>query len=382
MDIGVDTGMDTGPIKTAIWVVTPNGLAMAEKIMAAWPDTTLFYTRRLKGQVSRGTCVDRLTQAVADEFSRFSGHLFIMSTGIVVRSIAPLIKNKTVDPAIVVMDDTGRFVISLLSGHIGGANALAQKVAAVSGATPVITTATDVNNKPAIDVIAMENRLKIENPKAIKRVNMALLLDEPVRIYDPMGWLKSVDWLKNGGWPGSSLSDAGFVEVSTMDQFSMLTADQAAAVFVDDVTTDLPSHVLVLRPPSLVAGIGCNRHTSKEEIRDFLFGTLDRFKLAPDSIGAIATIDLKSDEVGLVALADDLNIPLIFFSRDQLNQVPDVPNPSAMVVKHVGVQSVCEASAILASRNGRLIVPKQNTRNVTVAVARKASTLSGSAPAP
>ena len=370
MDTGVDTGMDTRPINTAIWVVTPNGLALAEKIMAAWPDTTLFYTRRLKGKVPRGTCVDRLTQAITDEFNRFSGHFFIMSTGIVVRMIAPLIKNKTVDPAIVVMDDTGRFVISLLSGHIGGANVLAQKVAAISGATPVITTATDVNKRPAIDVIALEKRLKIENPKAIKQVNMALLLNEPVQVHDPLGWL------------GEEVSTAGSAEISATDKLSMFAADPAAAaVFVDDIIFDLPPHVLVLRPPSLVAGIGCNRHTSREEIRGFLFGTLDRFGLAPDSIGAIATIDLKSDEVGLMALADDLNIPLIFFSRDQLNQVPDVPNPSAMVLKHVGVQSVCEASAILASRNGRLIVPKQNTRNVTVAIARKASTSSGSDPA-
>jgi cobalt-precorrin 5A hydrolase len=371
----MDTGMDTGPDKTAIWVVTPNGLAMAEKIMDAWPNTTLFYTRRLEGRVSRGICVDRLAQAVACEFSRFSGHLFIMSTGIVVRVIAPLIKNKTVDPAVVVMDDTGRFVISLVSGHIGGANALAQKVASVSGATPVITTATDVNDKPAIDVIATEKRLKIENPEAIKRVNMALLLDDPVRIHDPLGWLKS------GGWPGGGLSGAASVETATIDELFALSPDQAA-VFVDDVIADLPPHVLVLRPPSLVAGIGCNRHTPKGEIRDLLFGTLDRFGLAPDSLYAIATIDLKSDEVGLVALADDLNLSLTLFSRDQLNQVTDVPNPSAMVVKHLGVQSVCEASAILASRNGRLIVPKQNTRNVTVAIARMASTSSGLDPAP
>ncbi|RUA03172.1 MAG: cobalamin biosynthesis protein CbiG [Deltaproteobacteria bacterium] len=359
--------MDTAD-NLAVWVVTPNGLAVAETIIAARPDTILFYTRRLEGQAATGgKCVDRLGPAVSREFNRFSGHLFIMSTGIVVRTVAPLLIHKTTDPAVVVIDDKGQFVISLLSGHIGGANRLARDVAAIFGATPVITTATDVNRKPAIDVIATEKGLKIENPAAIKTVNMALLLDEPVVVHDPSRWLED---LLPGAVP-----------------FSRIEADEAgsvptAGVFVDDVTADPPPRMLVLRPPSLVAGIGCNRYTPKEEIRDLLFGTLGRFGLAPDSICGIATIDLKSDEAGLVALAADFDVPLTVFSKDELNQVPDVPTPSVMVEKHVGVKSVCEAAAILASRNGQLIVPKQNTRNVTVAIARKDCTSSGSDPAP
>ena len=163
--------MDTEPDNIAVWVVTPNGIDLATRIETGMPVTELFFTQRLKGQVDHGKCVQRLMDAVAREFNRYTGHIFIMSTGIVVRAIAPMLRHKTTDPAVVVVDDYAQYAISLLSGHIGGANQLAHEVAAILEAIPVITTATDVNHKPAIDVLAKKNRLSIENPQAIKRVN-------------------------------------------------------------------------------------------------------------------------------------------------------------------------------------------------------------------
>ena len=362
--------MDTGPDKIAIWIVTLNGIDVAMRIEADLPITELFYTRRLMAQVDHGQCVQRLTDVVAREFKRYSGHIFIMSTGIVVRSIASSLKHKTADPAVVVVDDRAQYAISLISGHIGGANQLAHEVAAILGATPIITTATDVNHKPAIDMLAKENRLSIENPQAIKQVNMALLTGEPIRVHDPAHRL------------GQHLPGAiAFYGSKTDPALSKIPA-KIAGVYIDDIHRDLPSNTLVLRPASLVAGIGCNRDTPKTEIRDFLFKTMSQFGLAPGSLFAIATIDLKVDEIGLVDLAADLKVSIHFFSKDKLNQVEDVPTPSTQVLKHVGVKSVCEAAAILASRNGQLIVPKQNTRNVTVAIARQAFTSSVSVPAP
>jgi cobalt-precorrin 5A hydrolase len=120
---------------------------------------------------------------------QYTGHIFIMSTGIVVRVIAPLIRHKTEDPAVVVVDDRGMHAISLLSGHLGGANELAQKIAGIIGAKPVITTATDVNLVPAIDVLAKEKSLFIENPEAIKTVNMALLRGDKIHVHDPFSFL-------------------------------------------------------------------------------------------------------------------------------------------------------------------------------------------------
>ena len=143
-----------------------------------------------------------------------------------------------------------------------------------------------------------------------------------------------------------------------------------AGVFVDDIKPDLPPSVLVLRPASLVAGIGCNRDTDAGEIRSLLTETLASAELSLSSLKCIASIDVKADENGLIELGHELDLPLVFFSRQDLNRVLTIENPSKVVEKHVGVKSVCEAAAILAARNGNLIVAKQKTQNVTVAIAR------------
>ena len=354
----------------ALWAVTPNGLKLAQRLRDRWPTATLFCPRRLADRdLSPGanpvvlpfaTPFDRLTETVAGQFSRYDGHIFIMATGIVVRSIAPLLNHKTVDPAVVVVDDGGRFAISLTAGHLGGANLLAERTAHCLEATPVITTATDVNGKPAIDLLAGEHGLKIENPSCIKAVNMALLTDSAIRLHDPDGRL------------GSHLPGAVDFASVTPPGSAAGRDLPSACVWIGDTVCDLPPDTLVLRPPSLVAGIGCNRHTPRDEIRDLLLQTLEQFALAPNSLTSIASIDIKSDEQGILELAEDMDLSLIFFSKEELDRVDDVPTPSTMVAKHVGVPSVCEAAAILASRNGPLIVPKHHTKNVTVAIARTA----------
>jgi cobalt-precorrin 5A hydrolase len=141
-------------------------------------------------------------------------------------------------------------------------------------------------------------------------------------------------------------------------------------VFIDDVRLDLPSSTLVLRPASLVAGIGCNRNTAADEIKSLLEEVLATAGLSLLSLKCLASIDVKSDEEGLIELSRKLDLPLVFYKRQELNQVITIENPSTVVEKHVGVKSVCEAAAILAARNGTLIVPKQKTKNVTVAIAR------------
>jgi len=166
--------------RIAVWAITPNGAALAVRIAAALPGADVFATDRLEGLPESAVRFRSLAEAVAGHFHRCDGHVFIMATGIVVRSVAGLLVHKTADPAVVVVDDRGTFAVSLLSGHLGGANRLAGQVAAAIGAQPVITTATDVNAVPAIDVLAAERGLKIENPQAIKTVNMALLTGSPV----------------------------------------------------------------------------------------------------------------------------------------------------------------------------------------------------------
>lgn len=355
----------------ALWVVTPKGLELAKKLQAGMPRAVLFRPVRVPDAVTGDNTrtFTRLVEAVAEQFHRFGGHIFIMATGIVVRSIAPHLHAKTVDPAVVVVDELGRYAISLLSGHIGGANHLASLAARVLDAAAVITTATDIHGKPAIDLLAQETGLGIENPGTIKEVNMALLTGLPVRVYDPWGWLLP-------RFPAAvPLLESGLESID----FSA-----SAAVWVDDRIRSLDPRILVLRPPSLVAGIGCNRNTQEREVREFLYHVLDRFQLCGGSLSCLASIDIKSNEAGLLALAAEMELPLEFFTKEELSRVEDAPTPSALVKKHVGVNSVCEAAAILASRKGhpkgRLIVPKQISRNVTVAIARRVSTLSESVP--
>ena len=347
--------------RMAIWVITPNGVGIAQQIQNNLTEVDIHISTRIKPAAKHCLTFERLSEVIEQKFEQYAAHIFIMATGIVVRMIAPFIQSKMDDPAVVVIDDQGQHVISLLAGHIGGANVLTRKIARILQADPVITTATDVNDKFAIDVLAKEKKLVIENPQAIKAVNMALLNDQQIGVHDPFAILQ-------GRIPNAA-------SLTPDDQ---LIKDVAAAVYVDDKQILLPAHVLVLRPATLVAGIGCNRNTPMEEINTLLTQTFKNFQLAETSLKCIATIELKADEPGLIDLAKALGVSIDFFSRNELNQVEDIQSPSAMVEKHVGVKSVCEAAAILASQMGALIVPKQTSPNVTVAIARKTYISSGS----
>ncbi len=344
------------PEPLAIWAITPDGLSMALKLMDAFSGL-LHVSESLLPCPAPCFSFARLADCVKDRFSLFRGHVFIMSTGIVVRLIAPCIASKTKDPAVVVMDEKGRHVISLLSGHIGGANRLAMAISEKLQATAVITTATDIHQVPAIDVIAVDNGLFIENPEAIKTISMAFLNQAPVYLHDPYHRMDKVSELDNmiPLTQTSSRQDAG--------------GATSPAVVIDDRLMCFPDPCLILRPKSLIAGMGCNRNTSANEIHEFLVKNMDKFALSMNSLKCIATIDIKSDEAGLLEVAKSLRIPIRFFTREELSEI-DSPNPSDIVNKHIGVPSVCEAAAILASENGKLIVPKQISPNVTLAIAR------------
>jgi len=349
--------------KLAVWILTPNGSQLADKIHQNLPDVCVYASPKIAAATTGYLTFQNLSESIKQKFRQHTGHIFIMSTGIVVRVIAPLIKHKTEDPAVVVVDDGGHHAISLLSGHLGGANELARQIAGILGAKPVITTATDVNQVPAIDILAKEKRLFIENPAAIKTVNMAILKGEKIHVHDPFKYLKE-------SIPNSELRSFSGSSENLKEDNQAPEIDTVPGIFIDDLRVDLPSQVLVLRPPSLVAGIGCNRNTATDEIKALLEDVLTAARLSLASLKCLASIDVKADEGGLITLGDDLDLPLVFFKRQELNQVKNIENPSKVVEKHVGVKSVCEAAAILASGDGTLIVPKQSTPNVTVAIAR------------
>ncbi len=343
----------------AIWVITPNGVRLASKLARGLSGADQFISDKLSGTATYSTRFHSLSETVEKKFYQYNSHIFIMATGIVVRMIAPFIRSKIEDPAVVVVDDQGNHAISLLSGHLGGANALSIQVAELIEAEAVITTASDVNQIRAIDILAKDRHLYIENPKAIKTVNMALLRGDTIRLHDPFGVVKdlipnSVPWPEALKAPGDCNKERG----------------NTPSVFIDDKRVDLLPEILILRPQTLIAGIGCNRNTDMQEIKDLLESVLEQFQLSDSSLAGIASIDLKAEEPGLLALAKELNSPLFFFEKEELNQVTEIMNPSDMVEKHVGVKSVCEAAAIIATQGGPLVIPKQTSRNATVAIAR------------
>ncbi|MCJ7618481.1 MAG: cobalt-precorrin 5A hydrolase, partial [Desulfobacterales bacterium] len=342
--------------KIGLWAITPKGALLARKIAESLPDARLYLSADLNINDIPASYFERLSDAISSNFHAYTGHVFIMSTGIVVRLIAFCIRNKTTDPAVVVVDEIGRHAISLLSGHLGGANSLAIKVAGLIGAEPVITTATDVNQSPAIDVLAKQHNLFIENPEAIKNINMAFITGKKFYLHDPY------KLLRDSISPSHILTDFRKGQIAENEDMP--------GVFIDDVLADLSKKALILRPGSLVAGIGCNRNTTMKEIKEFFEEVLERSKLAIASVISIATISLKADEPGLIALAEELKLPISFYDKEELKRADGIKSPSDMVEKHTGVKSVCEAAAILASKNGKLIVPKHSTRNVTVAIAR------------
>nr|WP_319490470.1 cobalt-precorrin 5A hydrolase [uncultured Desulfobacter sp.] len=346
--------MDWREKKLAVWVLTPHGMALADQVKSALPHSNLFASQTLGPDVPY-TGFSSLANALERAWDHYDAHYFIMATGIVVRTIAPLIQDKTKDPAVVCGDEAGRFVISLVSGHIGGANELAGTLSDALGATPVITTATDVNQVPAIDVIARDQGLYIENKQSIRHVSMAFIKGEPLPVHDPFNLVLP------------------YLPPTLINNSAMFTAD-TPGIWVDYTVRDLSEKVLVLRPRMLVAGMGCRRGVTRQELEDHLHQVLQAHRISVNSLSKIVSVDLKADEPGLLELAKILNLPIEFYTRAELDQVKTVPNPSLLVNKHIGVKSVCEAAAMLATGSADLLIPKTAGRTVTLALAAMSST--------
>lgn len=349
----------------AIWAITPNGKILGRKIQAGLKGSALFVSAGiLEGnQLDTDTyAFTKLSKEIHRQFNKFSGHVFIFSTGIAVRIIAPLLESKVIDPAVVVADDNGTHAISLLSGHLGGANALTKKIAPLINAMPVITTATDINQLPSIDLIAKDNGLYIETLQNIKVINMAFLMGKPISLYDPLGLIKN-------NLPKTCRSKTYQSSIFGIDKIK--TGSSTHKIFCSYESKNVSRETLILRPPVLSIGIGCNRGTGYEEIKRFLLMVLKKEGLSLHSVYRFATADIKKDEAGLLTLSKEMKIRIDFYGKKDLNSVKTIETPSKMVEKHLGVKSVCEAAAILSADNGKLIVPKNKNKDVTIAVAIK-----------
>ncbi len=349
----------------AIWALTPNGKILGQRIQAELKGAVLFVSAKIWkfDELDKNTITfEKLSKEIQQQFNKFSGHIFIFSTGITVRIIAPLLESKIIDPAVVVTDDNGNHAISLISGHLGGANALSKKIAPIINAVPVITTATDTNQLPSIDLIAKDRGLYIETPQNIKVINMAFLMGKPISLYDPLEFIK--DNLPKTCRPK-------IYQSSTFGTDTIDTEQSTEKIFCSYENKNVSRETLILRPPVLSIGIGCNRGTRYEKIKQFLLLVLKKEGLSLNSIFRFATTDIKKDENGLLALSKEMKIQIDFYGKKNLNSVKTIETPSKMVEKHLGVKSVCEAAAILSADNGKLIVPKKKNKDVTIAVAIK-----------
>jgi cobalt-precorrin 5A hydrolase len=347
---------------TAIVALTRHGVTLALQIQSRLPGSACYVPLRHRFALAMGARgFERLADVFRDLWPQCRAFVCIMATGIVVRHIAPLLRHKAEDPAVVVLDERGHFVISLVSGHLGGANRLAVEIAAITGGQPVITTASDVRNRPALDLIAREAALEIDNPAMLARLTRAFLEDEEVWVYDPdrrlaayLGAAQNVRWVTAAGGPDA------------------LPSADSVGIWVSEKLAPPGSTCLQLRPRNLVVGVGCNRGTGEDEILGLIHRVFIEAGLALASLRNLASVDLKADEPGLLETARRLGRPLRFFGQQDLETV-EVPNPSSTVANHIGVASVCEAAALLsASDQGQslILVPKHKTANATVAVAR------------
>jgi len=293
-----------------------------------------------------------LKDSLPDLFRTRQGLVFVGSAGLLIRLLAPLLSDKSEDPAVVVVDLQGRFAVSLLSGHLGGANQLARRVAAVLGGQAVITTATDGLDLPGWDLLAQELGLKVENPGLLPPLTSAWLDGESLALVDPRGLIRPLP-----------------PRTSAFSDLYQVPAGISWRIYVGERLVPETDRTLLLRPPILSAGMGCHRGTGLAELEEALTKTMERASLSPLSLARLASIDRRRDTPALARLARKRSLELAWFSPEELAAVP-TPNPSGLVARRVATPSVCEAAAILSWPRAELIVEKTRWTKVTVALAR------------
>ena len=293
-----------------------------------------------------------LSQWTGKMFAEKRAMIFVSATGIAVRAIAPWIRDKMTDPPVVTVDEGAQFVIPLLSGHVGGANELARHIADWLEAVPVITTATDVNGKFAVDLFASAYHMTIIDRKEAKNISAAVLEGKQIGVFSDL--------------PIKKLPD-GFV----MDRW----CEENICITVKDPSfPEKKASYLRLVPRAVVLGVGCRRGTDPEFMKEKVFALLKEHGIDPAAVKAIASVDVKQDEPAVLGLkqvfdGECLHQPCEqrFYTPEQLNQVPGDFKESAFVKKQIGVGNVCERSACAAG--GKLLVEKQAGDGITLAAA-------------
>ncbi len=348
-------------MRCAVFTATPHGTILARRIRAAMDDSVEVFSK--DGQSVAGEHrYGRLKEAVAEAFSRYDALIFVMAAGIAVRMLAPHLVSKLEDPAVVVLDEQGHHVISLLSGHIGGANALTAELAAALGAEPVITTATDVNGKLAADVVAGQLGLKPWPKDQIKVLNAGILQGEQP------GYGLDQELERRDDYR-AALAKLG-IEAVCMTAAEAAAMTGLCAFITKKIILPVRHGLLYLQPRRLVAGMGCRRGTTKTELWAALREACARIGREPLDVELLASTEVKQTETGLLLLADSLGREIHFFSNVQLQSAIERYGLqcSPFVEKTIGVGNVAEAAALCCVKSGRIALGKTKFSKVTVAL--------------
>ncbi len=347
--------------KIAILAITKNGIKIAKDLKEKFPSWEVFGPDKFSDDNNNiNWYVDSTTAKISELFKSNDALVCLFSLGAVVRLISPHLKDKKTDPAVIVIDDKAQFVISTLSGHLGGANQLTNEIADQLGATPIITTAADVNKTISVDLVGKNLGWKIDDDSNVTKVSAFMVNAEKIGVYQNSG---SKNWWQSKMPENVSIySSLDELKKSESKGFLIISDEQ-----INDVK--LLENAVVYRPPSLVVGVGLHWDTTKDKIMQGLDASLKKFNLSKKSIARFVSIKKEKDVVGLNELAEEMNIPLAFFDRVDLASII-TPNPSKMVEGYEGTASVSEAAAMKSS-GGNLIVEKQKfPPDLTIAIAR------------
>lgn len=350
-------------MNTAYFYLTDEGGRLAHKLAAAHPGD-IYNKENFKENLQAG-------------FGKYDSLICIMATGIVVRILSPLIVHKTSDPAVVVLDQKGKYAISLLSGHLGGANDLAREMAAISGGEAVITTATDVAGELSFDTFAKKYDMAIENIGQLKHISGTLLSGKKVNVFTDKNAAELYPELAKEQKRGmiAILPLSEFFKTYTIESnIPSVVIDER--LFVSNSTVPQAAPVLYLRPRTICAGIGCKRNMEQKPIEEALLQTLKEEGIHPLSLKCIATIPLKSDEPGIIGTAANLNVPLQIIPTEEIENL-DISQlgiqTSEFVASQTGVLSVSTACSYLASSKGTILRDKAKYKGITIALSKENS---------
>ena len=370
----MSTEKDKETDQTAIIALTRNGARMAKSLVTSMDGKcTLFVDRRFHQEGDGAEVFDLPLRPVVERaFANCSNLVLFLSTGASIRLLAPLLKSKQTDPAVVCIDDAGSFCVSLISGHIGGADKLAQEVAKKLGAEPVITSASHASRTLSVDLLGREFGWKLEADSiSITRASAAVINGLPIGVWQCAG---ECSW-----WTNESPLPENITVYQTLDDLA--TSACTAALIITDKTESLDALLadkitVIYRPKSLEIGMGCRKGVPVEELDSLLSKTFQEHGISVKCLSGVSSADIKRGEPGLEQLAERHGVPLTFYPGDKLNRIFET-NPEALTSKSeqahglVGVWGVAEPSALLSSGARDLVVTRKQTTRATIAVARK-----------